>query len=173
MTCKKILVTGVSGTGKTTVLKEMKKQGFTAIGLDETPDLSYWVHKKTGEKLIKKAEFSKEFLSEYEWVCDLELLATLLAQYAESVVVAGNVENILECMEYCDETLLLVCTPETFFARIDSRSDNEYGQSEEAKEFIMSYYERDNKKCLEAGAIAIDAEQSVEKVIEAVMKYIK
>jgi len=173
MAYKKILVTGVSGTGKTTVLRELEKQGFATVGLDETPGLSHWVHKKTGEKLVKKADFSKEFLSEYEWVCDLEMLDSLLAQYDESVVVAGNVENILECMEYCDETLLLVCAPETFFARIDTRSDNEYGQSDEAKEFIMSYYERDNKKCLEAGAIAIDAEQSVEKVVEDVMEYIK
>lgn len=169
----KVLVTGVSGTGKTTVCRELEKRGINTIGIDETVDLSYWVHKHTKEKLTKKADFSKEFLSTYEWVCDLSLLGDLVNNIDGLVVICGNVENISELMNFCDITLLLVCSSKTFLSRIDSRDDNEYGQNEDAKNFILSYYENDNQKCINAGAIVVDAEQSIEKVVEDIMQHIK
>lgn len=172
MASKKILVTGVSGTGKTTVYRNLQAQGVAAISIDETPGLSYWVHKETKEKLVKKADFSDEFLQSYEWICDMQLLAELVNEVDGAVVICGNAENILELINFCDVTLLLKCEPETFLSRVEQREDNEYGQSEDAKNFILSYYESDNQKCIDAGAIAIDAEQSVEKVVANVMQYI-
>ncbi len=172
MASKKILVTGVSGTGKTTVCRELKKKGVDTIGIDETEGLSYWVNKETRERLVKKADFSEEFLATHEWVCDMELLTKLTEEVDGPVVICGNVENILEIVDFCDTSLLLVCSPETFFARIDSREDNEYGQSEDAKNFMLSYYEKDNQKCLQAGAVTIDAEHSIEEVVADVMSYV-
>jgi len=170
---KKILVTGVSGTGKTTVCRELQKRGVKTIGIDEVDGLSYWVNKETKKRLVKKADFSKEFLSTYEWICDMTVLKSLTDDIDEPIVICGNVENIIECIDFCDTSLLLVCTPETFFSRIDSRNDNEYGQSEDAKNFMLSYYEGDNKKCIEAGAAVIDAEQSIGAVLDSVMEYVK
>jgi len=170
---KKILVTGVSGTGKTTVCRELQKRGVKTIGIDEVDGLSYWVNKETKKRLVKKADCSKEFLSTYEWICDMTVLKSLTDDIDEPIVICGNVENIIECIDFCDTSLLLVCTPETFFSRIDSRNDNEYGQSEDAKNFMLSYYEGDNKKCIEAGAAVIDAEQSIGAVLDSVMEYVK
>lgn len=173
MASKKILVTGVSGTGKTTVCRELENSDIKTIEVDETPRLSYWVNKKTKEKLIKKADFSEKFLSEYEWICDVELLPKLVDEIVgEPVVICGNAENILELIDFCDVTLLLHCCPETFLSRVAARDDNEYGQTEDARNFILSYYEDDNQKCLDAGAIAINAEQPIEKVVEDVMNHL-
>jgi len=171
MTNKRILLTGVSGTGKTTVCRELEKRGFATLGIDETEGLSYWVNKETKEKLVQKVDFSKEFLANYEWICDLEILKNLVDSVDSTVVICGNVENIAECIDYCDTVLLLVCSPETFFARIDSRTDNEYGQSDDAKNLILNYYKNDNEKCIAGGAVIIDAEQSIEKVVDAVIKH--
>ena len=35
----KVLITGVSGTGKTAVCRELEKRGIKTIGIDETPGL--------------------------------------------------------------------------------------------------------------------------------------
>ena len=164
-----IFITGVSGTGKSTVCRELAERGYVTIGLDEVLGLSRWVHKETKEKLEKKADFSTEFLNTYEWACDLEMLQELLSQREGEVFVAGNVENALECIMLSEMSFALICSPETFLKRIDEREDNEYGKDEDAKKFLLSYYESDNKKYTEAGAVAIDAEQPLVQVVESIL----
>lgn len=46
----RVLITGMSGTGKTAVTIELKARGFTAIDLD-TPDWSFWVEAAPGDAL--------------------------------------------------------------------------------------------------------------------------
>lgn len=165
-----IFITGVSGTGKSSVCRELSIRGHTTIGLDEVPGLSRWVHRKTKEKLDKKADFSAEFLATYEWACDLKMLKELLRQERGTVFVAGNVENVLACISLAHKSFVLICSPETFLKRIDERIDNDYGKDEDAKNFLLSYYESDNKKCLEAGAIAVDGEQPLNQVVDSILK---
>ena len=173
MASKTFFVTGVSGTGKSTVCRALAARGYATIGLDEVPGLSCWVHKKTREKLDKKADFSAEFLTTYEWVCDMKSLKELVQNKEEDFIfIAGNVENVLECIAFADKSFVLICSPETFLTRIAGREDNEYGKDEDAKNFLLSYYESDNKKCLEAGAVAIDAERSLKQVVENILKEI-
>ena len=44
-----VLITGSSGTGKSTVIKELKRRGYTAIDGDEEPGLSRLEIQETGE----------------------------------------------------------------------------------------------------------------------------
>ncbi len=172
MEIKKIFITGVSGTGKSTVLKAIAAKGHQTIGLDELPGLSCWVHKETKEKLDKKADFSEEFLKTYEWVCDMDFLKMLVEGKEGKVFIAGNVENVLECIDYADKSFILICLPETFLKRIDEREGNDYGKDEDAKNFLLSYYQSDNQKCLEAGAMLIDAERPLDEVVEIILSQI-
>ena len=169
MASKTIFITGVSGTGKSTVCRALAAKGYTTIGLDEMPGLSCWIHKQTREKLDKKADFSEEFLATYEWVCDMASLKELVAKKEGLVFIAGNVENVLECITFAGKSFVLICSPETFLKRINGREDNEYGKDEDARNFLLSYYQSDNKKCLEAGAIAVDAELPLEQVVENIL----
>lgn len=171
---KNILVTGTSGTGKTTVLRALSKRGVATIGIDEEPDLTWWVHKESGEAYVGDGVvFDQKFLDQYEWVCSKERLEKLLIQKDESVVVCGSSDNILECMQLFDMTLVLNCPPEVFLARIDARTDNDYGKSEAAKAALLGYYEAYRDECLEAGAIEVDATQAIDDVVEEVMSYLE
>lgn len=171
MANKKLLVTGVSGTGKSTICRALAVRGVQTIGIDETPGLSYWVNKETKEKLIKKADFTEAFLAEHEWVCDMELLQKLVETTEGTVVICGNVENIKECIDFCDKTLFLSCDAQTLFARIDARKDNDYGKSEDAKQFILGYMQELEDVCMQAGAIRINVQQPIDAVVAEVMTY--
>ncbi|MDC1205524.1 AAA family ATPase [Candidatus Pacebacteria bacterium] len=167
----KIFVTGVSGTGKSTVYSALRKRGVQTIGIDETPDLSYWINKNTKEKLTEKVDFSEEFLKNHEWVCNITLLKELIAKTGEPIVICGSVDNFSECMQLCDRTLLLECSPATFTARINARTDNEYGKGKETQDVLLGYYQEYNQECLDAGAISIDAEESIDEVVEKILGY--
>ncbi|PIR97266.1 MAG: hypothetical protein COT91_02300 [Candidatus Doudnabacteria bacterium CG10_big_fil_rev_8_21_14_0_10_41_10] len=48
----KYYITGISGTGKSTLAEELKKRGFFTIDIDIEKDLCCWRNKKPGRKLI-------------------------------------------------------------------------------------------------------------------------
>lgn len=166
-----ILVTGVSGTGKTTVHRELKKRGIATIGIDETEHLSYWISNDGKVVVGEDVDFNKEFLANHQWVCELPVLEDLIAKSGKPVIVCGSSDNISDCMKLCDLTLLLKCSSETFVSRIKARDDNEYGKSEAAEQALLGYYKTYNQECINAGAIPINAEESVENVVKEILSY--
>ncbi len=68
---KKIYITGVSGTGKTTIAKELEKRGYYGISIDEVKDLCSWINRETGQKGgWKDADMNLEFVDKHNWICD-------------------------------------------------------------------------------------------------------
>ena len=165
-----VFITGVSGTGKSTVLHRLKELNYSVIGIDEEPGLTHWIHKETGERASRGSELTKTFLGTYDWRCDSRKLADLLAQTPKPLFICGSADNVTELIDMADVTLLLVCSPEIFTSRIDSRIGNDYGKDEESRSALLGYYVEYNKICLDAGAIAIDAEQSFEQVVESILE---
>ena len=49
---QKIYITGISGTGKTAIAKELQQRGFYTISIDEVPNLCIWINKETKEKVL-------------------------------------------------------------------------------------------------------------------------
>jgi broad-specificity NMP kinase len=46
---RSILVTGISGSGKSAICSELKKQGYTAYDIEEMHGLFNMINKKTGK----------------------------------------------------------------------------------------------------------------------------
>ena len=64
-----IYITGVSGSGKSTVAQELKKRGYEAYDAEE--GFSYWFDRKTHKiykKLSKYNSHTPEFHQKYEWL---------------------------------------------------------------------------------------------------------
>src|ERR1017187_802057 len=105
----RILITGISGVGKTTILAELQKHGYLVIDLDAT-GLCRWKNKKTGEfteyGLTGK---NYEWLTEHGWYCDIEKFKLFLSCIREDkfVFVAGLTENIREFSEIFDKIFIL------------------------------------------------------------------
>lgn len=169
---KIVLVTGTSGTGKSTLLRSLTKKGVSAIGIDEETRLTYWIN-KDGSVFEGATSFDKDFLDNHDWICDIALLQSLIQKQSGTLVIAGSCDNILEVMKLCDSTLILHCPPEVFLQRIDERTDNDFGKSEAAKAALLGYYEEYFEDCKNAGAIAIDACQSPEEVLQSVLSYLE
>ena len=48
---KKVYITGVSGTGKSTITEELARRGIFAVSTDAIEGLCCWRNKKTREKI--------------------------------------------------------------------------------------------------------------------------
>jgi broad-specificity NMP kinase len=167
----KIYITGITGTGKTTVYEELKKRGFHAISLEETDDLCCWVNKVTKENVEREVELNRDFTSKHDWICDTEYLKKLLDKKADMVFVLGVASNQDEFLDIFDKVMVLQCKPETFLHRITHRTNNEFGKDKSLQETILGWYEKFEDKMLKKGAISINTDRPVNEVVEDVIKH--
>lgn len=174
---KKIYITGMSGTGKTTLAKELSKRGIHAISIDEVDGLCVWKNKKSGEVVEYEAKLNEEFINTHDWICDIEYLKRLIEKGKDTVVVFGDASNREEYLNLFDKILLLQCKPETFIKRVEQRKNNVFGKEPSAQRVILGWYKKFESDLLEKGAIPIDVEPPIETVvnnlIEVIQRYAK
>ncbi|MBX7484050.1 AAA family ATPase [Qipengyuania qiaonensis] len=116
----KILITGMSGTGKSTAVKALRAAGTWAIDLD-ADGYSEWrpfEGNPTGSR------------DGFDWVWSEEKLRSLLSQPFEGPrYFAGCAPNIGDFLNCFDEVVLLSAPIETMLFRVARRTANEYGKS--------------------------------------------
>jgi dephospho-CoA kinase len=169
---KKVYITGISGTGKSTISKILNSKGIYSISIDETEGLCLWKNKKTGERPKYDAQLNKEFIETHEWVCDIEKLTKLFNVNNEVVVVVGIASNQNDFLDLFDKVILLQCKPEIFIQRILNRTDNDFGKDKGAQEFLLGQYRGFEEDLIRKGAIVVNVESSISDVVDTITKEI-
>jgi adenylate kinase family enzyme len=106
----RILVTGMSGSGKSTVLAELARRGFETVDTDEA-DWTRWSDDEDG----------------YLWVEDR--IAELLARGRETTLyLSGTVSNQGRFYPVFDAVVLLSAPADVLLRRIETRTSNNYGK---------------------------------------------
>lgn len=114
----RMLLTGMSGTGKTTVINELRRQGFTAIDMDEP---GWSVRDASGNQL---------------W-CEQRLRDALAAVHAGPVFVSGCAENQVKFYPQFSHIVLMSAPADVIRKRLATRTNNSYGkQPEELAEVL-------------------------------------
>jgi dephospho-CoA kinase len=104
----KVLLTGMSGTGKSSVIEALKARGFRAVDTD----YNGYCLEQNGERL---------------W--DENKMHNLLTSSLEPLVVAGCVSNQGKFYHLFDHVVLLSAPKETMLERVKTRSNNPYGKT--------------------------------------------
>jgi dephospho-CoA kinase len=117
---KRVLITGMSGTGKSSALAELRQRGFETVDTDE-PGWSEWSDEDGG--YLWREERVAELL-------DRERDATLF--------VSGTVSNQGRFYPRFDAVVLLSAPAEVLLARIASRTTNDYGKAEAERAEILA-----------------------------------
>ncbi len=116
----RILVTGMSGTGKSTALTELSKRGFQVVETDDAP-WSEWSEADGG----------------YVWREDL-LVDLLSRDDGATLYVSGTVSNQGRFYPRFDAVVLLSAPVDVLLRRIESRMTNDYGKAAEERALILS-----------------------------------
>lgn len=164
---KKVFVTGIAGTGKSTLANHLTERGFNTIDIDHVQDLCAWVNKETGEKGYVSSP-DNQFIDEHDWRCDMNMLQKLMDEYEDRVFVFGSVGDNGEFIPLFDTVVLLQCEPETMIHRLQTRDTNVFGKEKEVQERMLEWRKRFDALMLEAGAIPISTEADVEHIADEV-----
>jgi len=142
-----MLVTGLSGAGKTTALAGLARRGFETLETDVEP-WSEWSDEAGG----------------YVW--DEERVDALLRRdFPTTLFVSGAVSNQGRFYDRFDEVVLLSAPAEVLLQRIGSRTTNPFGKTAEERERILADLAEVEPLLRATCTLEVDATQSVEDVV--------
>ena len=120
---KRILLTGMSGTGKSTVIAELAARGYKAVDSD-SDEYSEWVEVSGGSD-----ESGSTVEPNRDWVWREDRIQELLStQDADMLFVSGCAENMGKFMPQFDHVVLLSAPTKVIVERLGTRTNNAYGK---------------------------------------------
>jgi dephospho-CoA kinase len=142
----KVLVTGMSGTGKSSVLRVLGKRGHRVVDTD-TDEWSEWVGNG--------------------WNWREDAIAALLEGHVRGhLFLAGCHTNQGRFYDRLDAVVLLSAPAEVLVDRIDARDDNPYGKSAEERELVLRHLEQVEPLLRATASAELDATQPLETLAD-------
>jgi dephospho-CoA kinase len=123
----KILVTGMSGTGKSSALAELGRRGHRVVDTDDP-----------GWRVYREYAGSSDALHRGEWLWDEERITGLLdSDDGRSLFVQGCVRNQSKFYHRFDAVVLLSAPAAVILDRVARRTTNDYGKTPVERAMIL------------------------------------
>lgn len=156
----RILITGMSGTGKSTVVAELAARGARAIDLDGDA-WSEWVPVDGNPTGAKPG---------HDWVWKEAAVTRLLAEEeGEALYVSGCAPNMRAFLPRFEHVVLLSASAEVLLERIASRTNNAYGKAPAEAARVLANLREIEPKLRSAATCEIDAALPVDAVVKRLL----
>jgi shikimate kinase len=169
---KRILLTGMSGTGKSTVIRELARRGYKAVDTDYD-GWSHWVNMYSGLPASPPppGEYSWEDL---DWVWHEERMQTLLSVEGEGILfVAGTSPNQGKFYAWFDQIILLSAPAEVIIERLTTRTNNPYGTTPRTLARVLEHLETVEPRLRAGAGHEIDTSEPVDTVVEQILQLVR
>jgi shikimate kinase len=159
---KRLLITGMSGTGKSSVVRELAARGHEAYDLD-TPEWSEWVDADPADALTPAAG--------KDWVWQEARVHALLAKPRDrSVFVSGCAENMNRLFPLIDTIILLSAPAATILDRLAARSPDGYGHAAEERRKVVDLIATIEPLLRDSADHEIDTRRSIADTVDEILR---
>ncbi len=165
---KRILLTGMSSTGKSTLVGELAALGYKAVDAD-SDEYSEWV-----EFVGEQDEFGTPVEAGRDWVWREDRMQDLLAtEDTEVLFVSGCAENMRKFLPQFDHIVLLSAPCDVIVERLRTRANNPYGKKPNEIARVLSLVETLEPLLRRAADHEIDTSAPIEDVVEDLLRLIQ
>ena len=158
---RNFLVEGLSGTGKTSVCKELLRRGHHAVNGDT--DLAYRGDPGTGEP-------TDDAPSHWNHLWRVDQVRDLVADHRERFTFfCGGSRNLSSFVDLFDAVFVLELDVETLMRRLDQRPDDEFGGRPGERELVLRLHRDRAMAGLPTSGIPIDAGAPLARVVDEIV----
>lgn len=158
MAIRNFLIEGVSGTGKTSICRELQRRGFHAVNGDT--ELAYQGDPETGA--------ATDGSSHEHHIWDVTAVRALAADRSEQATFfCGGSRNFAQFIHLFDAVFVLEVDADTLNRRLDRRPASEWGGTARERALIQRLHQ--TKEDIPDG-IEIDATQPLADVVDTILR---
>ena len=143
----RVLVTGMSGAGKTTVLDELRRRGHLTVDTD----------------------YDGWELPDGRW--DERRMDRLLARHTD-VIVSGTVDNQGRFYDRFEHVVLLSAPLDILLERVSRRTNNAYGKTPEQRAEIAGYMQTVEPLLRRGATLQLDGQRPISELADAVERLV-
>jgi shikimate kinase len=155
---QRVLLTGMSGTGKSTLIHELSARGYKAIDTD-SDEWSEWVT-VPGEGP--------------DWIWRAERIERLLATADAAVLfVSGCKSNQGRFYAQFDHIVLLSAPAPVLVERLATRTNNPYGKHPDELAEVLGYLQTVEPLLRRSASLEVDTSASLAQVIETILALVE
>ncbi len=161
----RVLLTGMSGTGKSRLIRELAARGHKAIDTD-SDEWSEWVTIAGDGPAGRTAE--------PDWVWREDRIQRLLStEDADVLFVSGCAANQGQFHAQFDHIVLLSAPAPVIVERLATRTNNPYGKQPEELARVLGHIETVEPRLRRAATLEVDTSAPVEQVLETILDLVR
>ena len=159
---KRVLITGMSGTGKSSVIQELAARGYQAYDLD-TPEWSEWIDTDPRD-MLTPAEGK-------DWVWREDRVHALLSKPADGTLfIGGCAENMAQLFPLIDAVVLLSAPVATIMERLAKRSPGSYGSVAEERRKVADLISTIEPQLRLSADYEVDTRRPINATVDEILR---
>lgn len=159
MGVRNYLIEGVSGTGKTSVCRELQRRGYHAINGDR--ELAYQGDPETGEPT--------DGLGHEHHIWHIGKVKSMVADQGDAVMFfCGGSRNFSKFIDLFDGVFVLEVDLATLNRRLHERPDDEWGGKQSERDLIVRLHQ--TKEDIPKDGIVVDATKPLARVADEIIR---
>ncbi|HEX6606741.1 MAG TPA: AAA family ATPase [Chloroflexia bacterium] len=163
---KRVLLTGMSGTGKSTLTGALAARGYKAVDAD-TDEWSHWVAVSGPDSAGPPVR------PDEDWVWREDRIQTLLAtEDSDILFMSGCAENMVQFLPQFDHVVLLSAPASVIAERLANRTTNDYGKQPDEVARVLDQQHTVEPLLRRAAGHEIDTSAPLEQVLATVLQIV-
>jgi len=167
---RSILITGIAGTGKTSICQELNKRAYQAFSIEDLPGIYTRIDKRNGQVFENYDANDLESVQQSSWICNQDKLVDFMDQHQKGIVFYGGVaSNLDDIRPLFDIVFMLEADINVLRQRLNKRHSSDFAHSPLVQEWLFAH-KNDWENHMRKGAIVINDNENLTEVVDKIIE---